>query len=144
VSTIVLTQGANVCSITATIVYGTDFYPIRLNQRELKTADGADIVKDNGPTEMHGVMVLKNVSVANAQTLRTWLYTYAVFAKNTFTVAAVTGVDWGNGSGKAISTAETPATTTNARYDGGATLEGVFEYVAPGIYNVRLPYRYII
>ena len=132
-TSITFTQGANVVSIDCNLVFGTDWYDIRLNQYEVITADGGNVVYDNGPTMCHGVMIMKGVSYTHGNNLRTWLKSYAIWAYNTFTISAISNVDLGKGKNTAI---------TLARYDGGSNLSGVFEFVAPGIYNVRLPYRF--
>jgi hypothetical protein len=133
-STVTLTQGANAVNVIGTVVYGTDFYDDRLNQSELKTADGTDVVYDGGPTVCHGVLVFKGVSYTSGENLRTWLRTYAIWAYNTFTISALADADFGNGKNTAV---------TTARYDGGQSLKGVFDLQAPGQYNIKLPYRFI-
>lgn len=133
-SSITFTQGANVCTVDASVVYGTDFWDRRLNQFSLRTADGGTTVVDNGPTEVHGTLVLKNMSYTDGNNLRTWLRTYALFEKNTFTISAITAVDLGLGKNTQL---------TLVRYDGGNTDEGVFKYIAPGFYDATIPYRFL-
>jgi hypothetical protein len=142
--TITLTQGTNAVSVSGSLVYGSDFVPVRLNQIEQKAADGTDIIIDLGPTEIRGALIIKGASLTDGEALRTWLETKTVFAKETFTISGVSEVNLGNGPGVAISTAAEPLpTTSNARYNGGPTLEGVFEKVAPGVFNIKLPYRFL-
>jgi hypothetical protein len=131
--TLTFTQGANAVSIAASVVFGTDFWDERANQQELETADCTDVVYDNGPTVCHGVIVMKGVSYANGDSLRAWLRTYAIFAYNTFTISAVANLNLGNGVNTAI---------TSARYDKGQSLAGVFEFVAPGVFDITFPFRF--
>lgn len=119
--------------IPAKVVYGTDFFDVRLNQFELLTADGSDKVYDTGPTVAHGMLVLKNVSYSDAVTLRTWVRDTLRFALYRFTISAITNVDLGLGKSTAI---------TQARWDGGQSLSGVFSYNAPGVYTVNFPFRF--
>lgn len=130
---LVLTQGENVVTVPGNIVYGTEWYDKRLNQYAMETADGGDIVYDGGPTLVYGVILMKNVSYTDGELLRSWIRTYAIFQKNTFTISAITGLDLGNGKGVAI---------TGARYNGSNDMKGVLAYEAPGIYSVNFPYKY--
>ena len=131
---ITFTQGANAVIISASVVYGTDYYDKRLNQFELPTADGTDVVYDNGPIMCHGTLVMKGISYTDGNALRTWLKTYAIFAYNTFTISAISCVDLGKGKNIAI---------TSVRWDGGQNTQGAFQLVAPGNYDITFPYRFL-
>jgi hypothetical protein len=120
------------CTITnCNVVYGTEWWNTRLNQWEQKASDGTDIVTDSGPTKIKGVLMLKNVSKALGDALRTWIVTKAIFAKNPIRISPPVGVDIGAGD----------AGILTCRYDGGPTVDKVLTLVAPGNYNVKFPYR---
>jgi len=121
-------------SVEASIVYGTEFSDTRLNQSEQVLVDGSAVVYDAGPTWCHGLLILKHVSYAEGNDFRTWIRDSIIFAYNRFTISAVSRVDLGKGKGIAI---------TNARYDGGQSLKGVFQHIAPDMYNIKLPYRFV-
>jgi len=135
-TTLTLTQtegGSEVVAITCSLVYGTDWFSNRLNQTTVETADGGMVTYDAGPTVCHGVLVLKNVSYTDGQALLHWLKAHILYAKYQFTVAAVANVDLGKGKNTAL---------TIVNWDGGRSTSGLLEYVAPGQYNVRFPYRF--
>ena len=128
------TQGANIVTVSAAVVYGTDWSDNRLNQFELLTADGVDVVYDDGPTQAHGVLVMKGLSYTDGDALRTWLKTKAIYALNTFSISALANTDLGKGKNTII---------TSARWDGGQSTSGAFSLVAPGNYDVNFPYRFL-
>ena len=118
-------------TITANIVYGTDWWYERLNQWEQRTADGTDVVTDAGPNKIRGVLILKNISKAHGDSLRTWLYNTAIFAKNPIRITPPAGVDLGGGD----------ATALVCRLDMGQNIKGCLELVPPGNYNAKINYR---
>jgi len=118
-------------TITRNPSFGTDWSKDRLNQYTQGTADGGRNTYDNGPNILKGTIVLRNVSKANGDALRTYLTDTAIFGKNSFTITPPASTDLGSGVGTAV---------TLAFYDGGTNLDGVFEYIAPGIYNINLSY----
>jgi len=121
-------------SVEASVVYGTEFMDSRKNQSEHELVDGSTIVYDAGPTWCHGVLVLKHASYSDGAALRAWIRDSIIFAFNRFTISAVSGADFGLGKGVVI---------TNARYDGGSNMDGVFQYIAPDMYNIKFPYRFV-
>lgn len=131
--TLTFSQSTNTVDVVGKVVYGTDFWDDRRNQYELDVADGNDVVYDNGPTICHGVLVMKAVTYAYGDAFRTWLRTYALWAYNTFTISAVANLDLGKGKNTQL---------TSVRYDGGASLKGVFTFVSPGYYDINFPYRF--
>ena len=134
-------------TITAAIIYGTSFSFRRLNHFEMRTADGGTVTYDAGPTEVTGVIRMKDVSAAHGDGLRDWIENDIVFTSETFKIegtdanGGIPNVNLGLGFGYEIST--TGGATEDAYFNGGQNLEGVFEYVAPGKYNIALPYRFI-
>lgn len=136
--TLTLTQtenGSAVVTPECNIVFGTEWYDTNINQFELEAVDGTDIIYSaGGPLKVHGLMLLKNLSYSDGLELLEWIRDDLDFAYNRFTISAVTNTDLGLGKNTAI---------TNARWDGGSSLRDVFEYVAPGIFNVKFPYRFI-
>jgi len=111
--------------------FGTQWWSRRLNQSRIETADGGFVVVDNGPDVVEGVLVLVNVDKTEAESLRTYLTGTAVYCKNSFTMTPPANTDLGNGNGTAI--------TVNLFSD--PTMGGIFDFIAPGMYNIRLPYR---
>jgi len=135
--TVTLTQtenGGTIVNLSANVVYGTDFYDIRLNQSEQELVTGDTIVYDAGPTRVHGVLVMKNVSYTDGESLRAWISGNIKFAYNRFTIAPLSAVNLGNGKNTAV---------TNCRYDGKQSMADVFKYVAPGIYTINFPFRFL-
>jgi len=76
---------------------------------------------------------MKNVSYAYGQALLHWLKDHVIFSKYAFTIAAITNVDLGKGKNTQI---------TVCNWDGERSTKGLLEYVAPGNYNVKFPYRF--
>lgn len=120
-------------AIDCKVVYGTDFFDIRLNHHHLETADGTDITYDIGPTKTHGTILMKNVQPAARDLLLDFIWDKLVFSKNKFTISAISGVDFGLGRGVQV---------TNCLWDGGDSTKGVFTHMAPGIYTVNFPYKF--
>lgn len=114
----------------------SDFWKIRLQQDLVRTADGGRAVYDSGPTELHGVLVIANVAKSEADSLRTYLVSTAVYQKNSFTITPPSGVDIGGVDGVALST---------CYFDGGDTIEGVLQPQTPRtLYTIRLPYMKVV
>lgn len=118
-------------TITKNPAYGTEWWYDRMNQMTQITADGGHVTYDNGPTILRGVIILNNVSKTEGDNFRTWLTGTAIYSKTSFTITPPSATDLGAGAGIAL---------TTAYYDGGPTIEGVFSYIAPGIYNIKFPY----
>lgn len=119
-------------TISRNPVYPLDVYPERYNQIKLDMADAAIKVYDNGPTVIHGKIILKGVLKSEGDALRTYLTDTAIFQKSTFTITPPSNTDVGAGDGAALS---------NCSYDGGADLKGIFVLVPPGRYDIEFPYR---
>lgn len=111
--------------------YGTTWAASRINQVSVETADGGFAVYDAGVKIIRGVLVLNAVDKTEGDSLRTYLEDTAIFQKNTFTIDPPANTDLGAGAGTAI--------TVN--FDGGQSLDGVFELVPPALYNIRIPWR---
>lgn len=135
--TLTLTQtdnGSASITLSCNIVFGTMWEDENINQFELHTVDGTDVVYDGGgPIICHGNMILKNLSYANGIALIEWVRNSIEFAYSRFTVGAVANTDLGLGKNTQI---------TNCRWDGGATLKGLIAYDPPGIYTIHFPYRF--
>lgn len=138
-SAVVFTAASGAVTVTGNVVYGTDFFDRRLNQFELLTADGGDIVYDNGPLVANCTLIIKGVSYTDGDAFRTWCKTKIIFAANKFKMSAVAGVDLGMGKNTAV---QTSGGSYIARYNGGQDLNGVLEYVAPDQFNITFPYRF--
>ena len=104
----------------------------RLNQKTMITADGGRATYDNGPTLLRGVIVLNLVLKSEGDALRTYITDTAVYGKNSFTIDPPANTDLGSGTGTDV---------TTAYYDGGLSLEGLFEPSANGLlYTINFPY----
>jgi len=110
----------------------TTWHNERLNQITLKTADGGRATYDNGPTILRGNIVLNLVVKSEGDSLRTYLTGTAVYGKNSFTITPPSNTNLGSGTGTAV---------TTAYFDGGDSLEGVFQPSANGLlYTINFPY----
>ena len=122
-------------TITKNPAYGTRFWSVRLNQYGVDTADGKRSVYDNGPTIVKGVLILRNVSKTEGDSLRTWLIgtstVQAKFGAQTFDITPPSATDLGKGAGTAIT----------VYYDGEEDIDGVLDFHAPGQYDITFPYR---
>lgn len=114
--------------------YGSNWWPKRFNQTKADTADGGLIVNDNGPDILEGMLVLTNVDKTEAASLRTYLTGTAIYSKNSFNITPPANTDLGNGNGTLIA----------VNYVGEPSLAGVFDYIPPGMYNIRIPYRKVV
>jgi hypothetical protein len=140
---LVLTQssgGSEAVTIAGNIVYGIEFYEERLNQFEQMTVEGSTHVSDCGPTLIRGIILINGVSYTDGVALRHWLTDHVIFAKEKFTIGAITNLNLGMGLSTAVSTSA--GAVEDARYDGGNTLKDVFTLVAPQNYNIKFPYRF--
>ena len=120
-------------SIGCSFVYGTEYFPKRLNQYKLPTADGGEVVYDCGPTKIFLTLLLKNVSYADGKLLETYVRDIVLFSVRTFDIAGVPKLDLGQGEGVGC---------TYVRYPENS-LEGVFSLTAPKGFNVNLPLTYL-
>ena len=112
--------------------YGTQWHKIRLNHKSRLVADGTRRTYDNGPEIIKGTIILRNVLKSEGDSLRTYLTDTAIYQKNSFTITPPANTDLGAGVGTAL---------TGCYYDGGNNIDGVFEYIAPGKYNIKFPYH---
>jgi hypothetical protein len=130
--TVTLTQGANVVNIVGSLGFGSQFYHIPINHLKVDLSDGTDIVYFGGITRIVGNIELKGVSYSQGNALRNWIINYASYQENTFTISAIVNVDLGRGLNTAL---------TLVKF-GKTDLEGVFEYIAPGMFNINFPYYF--
>lgn len=120
-------------TFAGTIVYGTEFSHRRINQLRQECADGTDVVYDTSAVlKGFGTLVVKRLSYLDGEALRTWLTTVLIFQKYTFTISALTNVNLGKGKNTQVSGCRLLSNDT----------DGIFEYVAPGLYNVTLKYSF--
>lgn len=124
--------GADSCTITKNPSFGKNWWHERYNQYVIDTADGGRKIYDNGPDVLKGEIVLRNVSKAEGDALRTFLETKAIYGKNAIDITPPTNTDIGAGAGTKLS---------SAYFDGPNTLEGVLSYHEPGLYDIVIPYR---
>ena len=110
----------------------TRWWKERLNQKTLFTADGGRATYDNGPTILRGIIVLNLVVRSEGDTLRDYITGTAVWEENSFTIEPPTNTDLGAGAGTNV---------TSAYFDGGISLETVFQPSANGLlYTINFPY----
>ena len=115
--------------------YDSKYYTVRKNQYSQETVDGVLKVYDGGPSVVYGTVVLKNVAKAEGDALMSFIKSNLVFQLNTFTIAPPANTDLGNGVGTSL---------TSCNFDGGQSLDGVFEFIPPGKYNINFPYRKVL
>lgn len=132
-------------SFDCTPIYGTRWWPKRENQVSVKTLDGTQSTFDIGPTLVEGILLAKNIRMRTSNDIISFFETVTVFKQYSFTInqfaaypdvalASGSGVDLGSGKGVTVS-------GVYLRMDE-ASLDGIFELVAPGYYNMTLPYWY--
>jgi hypothetical protein len=118
-------------TITKNPNYPVDWWPERFNQSSQDTADGGRKTYDNGPNVIYGTLIIRHVDQAEGDSLRTYLDSTTIFEKESFTVSPPANTNLGKGKGTAM----------QVFFNGGNSLEGVFTLVAPGTYDVSIPYR---
>jgi len=110
----------------------SDFWHERLQHDTIITADGGRSTYDSGPTVLHGILVIRNISKAEADAFRTWLTATAIFQKNSFSITPPSGVDLGSGDATAV---------TSAYYNGPTDLKDVIVPQNPRtLYTINFPY----
>jgi len=120
--------------IVCSIVYGTSFSDSRLGQSTIISGDGIPVTYDvSAKNTVNGEIHMKFVEYANGEELRTWIRTKAIYHLNSFQIVVPDEVDLGNGKGVDI------ATAWYTKDDD----KDVFEYVAPGQYNIKFPFMFI-
>ena len=123
-------------TISATLVYGTQFSDKRFNQSALRIATGEYRVYDTGNNVVMGEMVAKNVSYEDGELLRAWIREKIVFQLKQFSIVLDTSCEEVNlGNGKGIDIVDASFTSD--------TDKSVFKYSAPGLYKLKFPYTYV-
>jgi len=102
-----------------------------MNHFSIITADATFKAFDSGPETITGIILIKNVIKTEGDSLRDFISDDIIFGKNALTITPPAATDLGKGDGVAI---------TNARFLGGNDLNGVFEFIPPGKYNIAFPY----
>lgn len=126
--------GSSALVVSCQVIYGTIFNDERYNQFSNRMADGALITYDTGLNIVNGLILMKAVSIAHGELLRTWIREDAVFQLNNFSIIPGNAlIDIGNGAG---------VTILNANFKG-LTTEGVFEKHPPNIYKVNFPFTFV-
>lgn len=131
---VTFTCGEATFVLTGSIIYGTDFVPVRCNHQTVETADGALKAYDFGPTVIKGSLLMKGISKVNGTAFRSFIEYTLFYGLNAFSIDALVNQDLGSGPNTAL---------TGVKYDGGRTLEGVLTLVAPGTFNINFPYRFV-
>jgi hypothetical protein len=122
-------------TIHGNIVYGTEFEDQRYNQVSQRNALGQLITYDtHGFNVVDGDLLIKNVSRADGDALRTWIHTKAVFQLNVFDISTDNDqVDLGEGQGEDL---------VGVKF-GQLNDKGVIKLVPPGNYTVKFPFTYV-
>lgn len=132
---ITFTKSSTSVIISKNPSYDSDFWHDRKNQSSTEMADGANITYDNGPDVLYGIIVLKNVSSVQAESLRTFIRSTLVYCLNSFTIVPPSNTDIGAGNGVTLSDVYL--------YDTVSTKD-VFERTPPGIFNITIKYRKVL
>lgn len=120
--------------IDGIIMYGTDYYDEKINQKLLKTADNGTVVVGNSMEAVHGILALTAVSDTHGKAFRLWMRASLEYQVNYvgIDIAGVT-IDLGNGAGVSIGFSD------RARYisNKGNKLSSI---EAPLIHKIRFEY----
>jgi hypothetical protein len=120
--------------IVGSIAYGTNFSDNRYGQQTIISGDGIPVTYDVSPKNIvRGEIYIKFVEYVNGEELRLWIRTKAVYHLNSFQIVVPDNVDLGMGKGVDIAVAWFPQEDD----------KGVFEYVAPGHYNIKFPFMFV-
>ncbi|MCK9428336.1 MAG: hypothetical protein M0P92_06615 [Acholeplasmataceae bacterium] len=130
---ITFSTGEDQITIKGDLVFGTDFYDKRRNHFTMEVADGEILTADSGPTICFGTLVIKSVSKTDAAAFRDFIESKMVYTLNSFSISGISGVDLGLGFGKTL-------TSVNFTEDN---TQGVFTFVAPGLYDINFSYRFV-
>jgi hypothetical protein len=133
-TTVTFTYGAVIVYVTGSIGYNTDFIVNPLNLVSIKTPSGGVNTFYGGNKEVIGNLEIKGASYADGDGLRHWIVEHIRFKENQFSISAINNTNLGNGKNQAL-------TYVSFWKDN---LEGVFTLVAPGLYNINFPYRYLL
>lgn len=132
--TITFDQSGNAINIQGWVSYDSGFWDSKKSQFEKRNLNGDPIVYSTGNTIVRGLLILKNVSYTDGQSLKSWLKTYAQYMINSFTLATDSNeVNLGLGLG---------AIVKNVNYTKNSDKD-LLKYMKPGIYLVKFPYRFI-
>jgi len=120
------------CIVNKNPTYGKNWWLERINQYSNETADGGETVYDGGPSILKGEITFLNVLKSEGDAFRTFITDNLVYRKNTCDITPPTNTDFGNGDGVAVE---------DVRYNGPSSLDGLFTYHSPGLYDIVFPYR---
>jgi hypothetical protein len=124
--------GSAVVTVSCAVVFGTNWFDKRWNHYAVRSADAGTTVYDVGPNEIEGVILMKGLSSTDGGNLITWIRDSVIFDTYLFTISAIANLNLGKGTNTAC---------TSCRYNGAPSLEGIYDFVAPGIYDFNFPYR---
>lgn len=119
-------------TLNGNIVYGTENYIKRINQKRIETIDGGEVVYDAGPNKGYATLLIKHVSYDEGIAFRTWVATEINFMKETFIISALTNIDLGLGKNTLVPGCRLVKSDTS----------GMFEFVAPGVFNIEINYTF--
>jgi len=112
--------------------YDSSWATERIGQDLVETLDGGKSVYNNtGLERIKGEIILKGVLPAQAEALRTALRTTIDYQYGVFTISGL-GANTDVGAGRGVSIADVTL--------DGTSLAGVFEYIPPGKYNIKIGY----
>lgn len=132
-------------AIKCSVVYGTNWYPVRLNQSSVLTVDGTRSTFDIGPTMIKGNILIKGATpIDGSYLLRDFFSIEIMFKRNSFYVYQFdnnynafpegVGVDLGVGKGKTISQVYLDTEDYS--------LDGMFTLAPPNVEDINIPFIY--
>lgn len=126
--------GPNIVLTDCELVYGKGWHKARLGQESVTMRSGLVRTFDNGVTVLYGELMFKGMSPENKTSLENFITDILVFNKSFFNVELVgdTETDLGGGPGVPLI-----ACKFGTEFD---SLEGKFQFVAPGVYDTLIPY----
>lgn len=122
-------------SFTGSIGYGTKAYDQPLNSPTEEACTGARYCYYEGYTKRMCHLEVRHVLRTEGVALETWFRTKLLYLKNTFSISAVTGVDFGAGVGASVS---------YAYLQDLKDIESLLEFIPPNLCHVNIPYFYIV
>lgn len=122
-------------ALNGKLVYGTDFYKVKINHSEVETADGELVVHSAGVFVVYTKIIMKGVEKTQFMTFLDWLEDIVCLSTYKFNITnPSSSVNLGTGFGQSIS---------SAKYAGGNSTKDIYTFVAPGMYDINLPIRFL-
>jgi len=133
---VTLSRGSTSVTLTGSIGYNTDFYPVPLNFATVISPSGIPHSYFGGKNKIIGLLEVRGVSIAEKQSLFTFIMSTLMYV-NSFSISALPNTDLGVGVNTIISSAYLPE-------DIASSMEKIKVFNPPGMYNISLPYWFIL